>query len=110
MISYTLSKQEFLQFQSAFRARAKAGSISSPDMVLYNIVRGKPANHGFTAITNTRKLQNGADRWEGYKQAKYFATYRLQGQAKNKHFKDLYNIELTDEQFATFLATIKEAA
>lgn len=109
MISYTLSKQEFLQFQSAFKARAKTGSNSSADMVLYNIVRGKSAKHGFTPITNQIKINNGASEWSGFNQAKLYASFRLNGPKKKETFKSLYTIELTEEQFAAFSTILKAA-
>lgn len=108
MISHTLSKTEFLQFQSAFKARANAGKLSREDMLLYNIVRGKDPRRGFTAITNTAKLANGSSEWSGWQQARYFLQYRFMGPKRREFIKELYTIELTDEQFTAFQNIIKD--
>lgn len=107
MISHTLSKTEFQQFQAAFKARANANQISSVDMVVYNLVRGKPTSSGFTAVTNSIKLNAGQDPWYSYKQAKFSATYYFQGPKKSENFKGQYKVEMTEEQFAAYLAILK---
>lgn len=102
MISHILSKEQFLQFQTAFRARANAKNISASDIVLYNVVRGKDKKHGFSPITNATKLANGTYPWLAYTSAEYFAKFRCTGPKKSEYFKGLYTIELTEEQFKAF--------
>jgi hypothetical protein len=107
MITHTLSKHEFLQFQSAFKARATSGKNQAADMLVYNIIRGKDPKRGFTAITNTNKLNNGAGEWFGFTQAKYNALLYIMSPKKRELFKDKYTVEFTDEQFAVFQAILK---
>lgn len=54
-----ITKEQFIAFREAFRARAHNKILTSTDMMLYNIVRGLPASRGFTPITNHTKLANG---------------------------------------------------
>lgn len=109
MISHTLSKTEFLQFQTAFRARANARNISSSDLVLYNLVRGKSPKNGFTEITNKIKINNGAHRWTGFHQAKYNLTCFTFRPQNAEAFKKQWTIKLTEEQFAAFQAILNGA-
>lgn len=79
-INHLLSREQFAQFHAAFKALAHNRALTPSDMLVYNIIRGLPSDRGFTAITNTRKIQAGSDAWLGLKQArqhlKYLAKYR----------------------------------
>ena len=66
-----LSQEQFIAFRDAFRTLARNKSVTSADMLLYNIVRGKPADYGFTPITNKIKLSNGQQYNGGFFDARF---------------------------------------
>lgn len=74
---YILSKDQFIVFQTAFKRLAQAKEITAEDMVLYNILRNKPIDHGFTPITNKTKLFNGMQPRLGFTQAKNELRHKI---------------------------------
>ncbi len=42
------------------------GWMTATHYILLNILRGKPPKHGFTPITNSRKLKGVPDKWNGF--------------------------------------------
>lgn len=54
------SKEKYLAFRQQWSKLANEKKLTSTMMVFYNIVRGIPAELGFTSITNKVKLENGA--------------------------------------------------
>jgi len=58
------SKEHYLAFRAAWAAavnnKDKTQRPRAEHFVLYNILRGKSYDRGFTPTTNTKKLQNGA--------------------------------------------------
>lgn len=59
------SKQEFEFFKQAFKEKARNKQITSNDILLYNILRGKSMDRGFTPITNPAKLNGGENAYDG---------------------------------------------
>lgn len=72
-----LTKEQFIVFRDAFKARARAKSITAADLLIYNIIRGHEANRGFTPITNKIKLINGQAPNGGFENARYQARQDL---------------------------------
>lgn len=66
----TITQHQFKNFRDAFKARATNKSTSATDHILYNIVRGKSLDYGFTAITNSSKLKNGSTPFQMFNEAK----------------------------------------
>ena len=58
------------------RARVK-GWVTGAHVMLYNILRGKAHDVGFTPITNTNKLQNGSHINEGLYQARNMLSRQI---------------------------------
>ncbi|PPD55293.1 MAG: hypothetical protein CTY12_01420 [Methylotenera sp.] len=85
-----LTKEQFIIFRDAFKARARAKSITAADLLIYNVIRGHEANRGFTPITNKIKLINGQAPNGGFDNARY--------QAKN----DLVRYTSFVERFGNF--------
>lgn len=56
-MNYILSKEQFQNLQQVIAAKTNDKTLTSADIVLYNIIRGKLAHHGFTPVTNTHKLE-----------------------------------------------------
>lgn len=108
------SKEQFLQFQAAFKSRANAGLNDSADMVLYNIARGKTTECGFTPITNKNKLHNGASAWFGLSYAKscvlvrVYKTHWDHSSMKKiwdpSYLKSTYGIDTTEDQLKSIAA------
>jgi hypothetical protein len=85
---------------------------SSSDHVIYNILRCKPADHGFTV-----KQQNilAHDPWYGFNhavvEAKWLATVRSheQGNASRlKHFKDTFGFDMPSDLYDKLQAVSKK--
>lgn len=66
------SKEDYLNFRKTW---AKDKHHSSQDIIIYNLLRGKPANNGFTPITKTVKLANGCRPNQAYEAALYGVKY-----------------------------------
>lgn len=62
---FIASKEEFLFIQKAFKEKAHAKQITAEDIILYNIIRGKTVDRGFTPITNAKKLEGGEQAYHG---------------------------------------------
>lgn len=72
-----LTKEQFIIFRDAFKARARAKSITAADLLIYNVIRGHAANRGFTPVTNKTKLLNGYAPNYGFDCARYQAKSDL---------------------------------
>ena len=46
--------------------KANNVGLNAPEHIIYNCIRGKSLKHGFTAITNKRKLSNGMREFDGF--------------------------------------------
>ena len=63
--TYFKTKQQYLQFRKAFATAANAGTLQAEHFIFLNIVRGIPYTRGFSPVTRTTKLSNGANIWQG---------------------------------------------
>ncbi len=64
-----LSPSELSEAREAWRAAAKARSLSAESMAAWMILLGKDPRKAFTPITNPVKLANGATAWGSYEAA-----------------------------------------
>lgn len=76
-----LNKEQFKQFRTAYKTLARERKLTPADIIVYNLIRGLPANRGFTAITNPTKLANGAQEWGSFIAAKGNLQYRFKYRA-----------------------------
>lgn len=109
---FILSDEEFLSFKEVFKARAHAKQIAATDILLYNIVRGKKMDRGFTPVTNPNKLAGGENAYKGMRrlfESKNGLHWALDGFSRGKSpsgTAKAYN--LTPEQCAKIVAVLKE--
>jgi len=75
IMTFIFEKPQFQTAQANYKSYARARSNSASDMILYNAIRGKALDHGFTPITNQNKLANGAQPMGSYHQALLSAKY-----------------------------------
>ena len=69
--SFFTSKEHYLAFRKAWADHVNAGKSVSPEqLIVYALLREKPADYGFTPITNPAKLSAGADPNGAFKRAK----------------------------------------
>lgn len=61
----------FRKFVDSFKIKAKNKSITSFDILLYNVARGHDMKRGFTDVTNKNKLNNGMLKDFAFKMAKH---------------------------------------
>lgn len=54
-----ITREQFVSFRTAFRARSNSKDATPADHVLNNIICSAPITRGFSPITNQRKLNNG---------------------------------------------------
>lgn len=62
---YYISKEQFIALKEAWKQKS---NHSAAEMIIYNILRSKPADNGFT---------QGGTAWEGFKKAWQEAIYLL---------------------------------
>lgn len=94
------------QFREAFRALARERKLTSMDMIAYNIMRGHPADRGFSPITNTNKLANGTSTWYGLQFAKNGLVWKLEDRSKQA-FIDRFKPSITDDNLTKLRAGVK---
>jgi hypothetical protein len=108
---FILSKEEFLSFQTLFKARAQAKQTRSTDILLYNIIRGKDLHRGFTLVTNPKKLAGGENAYSGdrrFMESKRILRWSTEGFSKGQlpgASAQYYN--LTPQQCASILEALK---
>lgn len=68
--NFICSKEQFQIFSEHFTAAANAKRLTSSDILLNNIIRGKDVRRGFTPITNPTKLNSGTKAWQGFDAAR----------------------------------------
>lgn len=64
---YYISKEQFIALKEAWK---KIANPTASDMIIYNILRSKAADNGFSP--KTKNIQ-GIDEWRGYNDARYSA-------------------------------------
>ncbi len=110
--NFIVSKEQFQLVKATWCSNP---THSAADIVTYNLLRGFPADRGFTPIseTNPHKISsNSNDAWFGFNHAKNIAygnvmvaTNRWRSEEDNKaiterhtqQFKEKFGIELTEE-------------
>lgn len=65
---YYISKEQFLALKEAWK---KIAHPTASDMIIYNILRSKPADNGFSP--KTKNIQAN-DEWRGFNAARYSAN------------------------------------
>jgi hypothetical protein len=76
------TKEEYLNFKTAWSKLAKEKKITTTMILFYNVVRGKKFKRGFTPVTNQNKLSNGAKPDQAFNEALW--TVRRLAQGLNK--------------------------
>jgi hypothetical protein len=68
--SLNLTREQFATFRTAYRQLAHRNCLTPADILIYNLLRGFPADRGFSPTTNSTKLSNGQAPWLGFDSAK----------------------------------------
>ena len=105
--TFILSKEQYQLFNEKFIEAANAKSLTSANMLLNNILRNKDARRGFTPITNSHKLNHGANAWQGYDDARSQLIHYLRW--SRKYFGEKFGLDITDD-IAAQLTTIANEA
>jgi len=96
---YYISKEQFLTLKAKWK---ESNNHSASDMIVYNILRSKPADHGFVA---KRKNIQGNNEWHAFNEALWYASYTkkmrdpvtkffvIDIEATNAEFKAKYGID-----------------
>ena len=123
-MNFIINKEQYLALKAAWIQEKYQHDHNSVSHVIYNILRGFPADRGFTPITDPKKLANGASPLQAFDEAKYLANRNMmelmfldhdsqdRKDYKVKAFndrmaglKDIYGIDFTPE----IRAAIREA-
>lgn len=68
---------EKAQYESVVAKWKQTKSHTAAEHIIYNALRGFDPKRGFTPITHSNKLANGAQLWDGYNTALYTAKWLL---------------------------------
>ena len=83
------------QYHTLIETWRKASSHTAGEHIIYNMLRTKAPDLGFSAIKSPSKINaNGDDPWYGYNQARYHAFWLTKHPDR---FKALTGLELTPE-------------
>jgi hypothetical protein len=99
-------KQQFKQYQEAFRQLSRDKKATKEDHILYNLIRGKDLKLGFTPITRESKLNAhySKNAWRTFDEALNNLSWNI----KSKHgdFKTRYGETITTEQWDQLLVKL----
>ena len=79
-----LTKEERISLAASWSTFHSTKKASAADMMLYALLRGKPAKTGFTPITSQAKLDNGHQAWRSYSDTINRLYSSLTGAGKDK--------------------------
>lgn len=68
--SHPLDRELFLAAKSAWKSASRNKTPSASAHVAWNLLRGLPADRGFSPVVNPRKLANGMSPWGAFEAAK----------------------------------------
>lgn len=122
MSNFIISKQQYLKIKNSFKQHALQKRITTADLIFYNYLRCKQLNHGFTPISNPRKLAAGMHKWLGLRAGLDNLLFTLRYQIKdrrclprttfqyeNKNLDKPFEIILTEEQFKQAIDQVVKA-
>lgn len=75
--TYFINRENYLKLKTAWKNLANNKSITSADIIIYNMLRGKAPANGFTATAPGSKHERGNDPWFAFEQAKKTALSRM---------------------------------
>lgn len=98
MTTNTLNRDQITKFIIEYRNRANARLTTATDIVLRNIIVGKRIDAGFTPITNSIKLNNGARKNGSLRDAIINARWQctLKGQSYRPYSSDAMSDQVLD--------------
>lgn len=71
---HVLTKDQYESFITAWKRAATRRNLRAADFVIFNWVKGRALDTGFTPITNQIKLDNGMYLYDGFDLAKIRAN------------------------------------
>lgn len=74
--TYFLNREQYLNLKAAWKNLSDSKQITPGDVVIYNVLRGKPIANGFSKTTNPNHIQRNNE-WNGFVQAKEAALNNL---------------------------------
>lgn len=104
-MKFFATKQDYLAFRAAWAKAAQEGLLDASDHLMYNLIRGKAPEHGFTPTRKFTKLTNGHAINGGLADAAWSLRMKIdsakEGREYGKRAVDLFGGTLTVEQFAS---------
>lgn len=89
--TYMLSKEEFLKLKAHWSKTCR--NRTSAEMLIYNLLRSKPARNGFAAKTKGVQSNNP---WQAFYLAKAAAHYQVFRMKKYGTFEEKFGIQIPD--------------
>lgn len=74
-MNFIISKEQYLSIKA--RWSETSNCHSAKDHIIYNVLRGFPLDRGFSPVTDSNKLANGAEAWQAFTQAKSSAAFQF---------------------------------
>lgn len=100
-MNFIINKEQYLALKARWSVLTHK---TATDHAFYNVLRGFPANRGFSPVTNQKKLSNGTSAWDAYEAAKRNATQQAGELVHYQHD----NEERRIRREANYSARIKE--
>lgn len=106
MTTFILSKEQFVQYNDHFVSAARARALTAGDMLLHNILCNKDIRRGFTPITNSNKLNHGANEWQGFIAARDEIRHLFCWASRLEAYQKKFGLELTPDIKAAIIAVM----
>ncbi len=110
MTYFIESKEQYLEIVKSWKAFANSNkTLYNSHMMLYNILRSKPCDKGFSPTTKAIKLASGHDKWFGLKQAAWkIRAASVYGGSYLRHLLEPFGETINKEVIDRAWATIKD--
>lgn len=104
------NKEQFRQYQEAFRQLSRAKMATSEDHVLYNLMRGRDLKNGFTPLTNEKKINAhyAKSPWRNFDAALNSLKSSIKHRAHSKDWYEKYGKDTTPPFCMRYGETITE--
>ena len=73
-MNHIITKEQYLSAKTSWK---NSPNRSAADHIIYNAIRGFDLKRGFTEITSSNKLNNGAYDWQGFDSARSDASFEF---------------------------------
>jgi hypothetical protein len=108
------SKEQYLQYRAVHKTLAHNRCLTASDMIIHNILRGRPEDFGFTPLTKKTKLENGHQskfvhaRWDLWNRLRNWKSKKTEYYLERISNYDAYKKVLTPEIWAHIFSVLQK--